>query len=119
MMNDEQLSRGLGAALDKKEAGKVPDFNNVLAAAEAQVASARRRRIYVGGIAAAAIVLAVIVRLAPPPQPDWQYVDPEQFASSTSWEAPSDVLLPEHRVDLFEEIPVFIEGTNIDGGSLL
>ena len=118
-MNDEQLSRGLGAVLDAREAGRVPDFGNVFSRAEARVALARRRRLYAGGIAAAAVVLAVVVRLTTPQQPDWQYVDPEQFASRTSWEAPSDVLLPEHRVDLFEEIPVFIEGTEIDGGSLL
>ena len=118
-MNDEQMSRGLRAVLDEREAGRVPDFDEVFAAAKARVALARRRRIYASGIAAAAVVLAVVMRLTAPQEPDWQYVDPEQFASSTSWEAPSDVLLPEHRVDLFEEIPVFIESTTIDGGSLL
>ena len=118
-MNDEQMSRSLSAALDAREAGRAPDFGGVFAAAEEQVTKARRRRKYAGGVVAAAALLAVVAQLTSPPQPDWQYVDPALFASSTSWDAPSDVLLPEHRIDLYEEIPVFIEGTKIDGGSLL
>lgn len=117
-MNSEELKRQLQQETATLERGRVPAFDGVIAAAEAQVISARRRR-YAGGLVAAAAVIAVVASLVPSRQPDWQYVDPELFASTTSWYAPSDVLLPQHSVDLFEEIPVFIEGTEIDGGALL
>ncbi len=118
-MNDEQLRQQLQRNLAGVEAGRVPEFESVLAAARAQVAATRRRRRVVGGAVAAVALGAVIAGLLPTRQPEWQYVDPEQFTNTTSWAAPSDVLLPEHSIDIYEEIPVFIEGTKIDGGSLL
>jgi hypothetical protein len=117
-MNNEQLKRQLQQETAMHEQGRAPAFDDVIAAAEAQVIGARRRR-YAGGVVAAAAVIAVAASLVPSKQPDWQYVDPALFANTTSWEAPSDVLLPQHSVDLFEDIPVFIEGTEIDGGALL
>lgn len=117
-MNNEQLTQQLRRDTATIEQGRVPAFDDVFSAAEAQVVRTRRRRV-AGGMVAAAAVTAVVASLLPSQEPDWQYVDPALFASTTSWEAPSDVLLPQHSVDLFEEIPVFIEKTRIDGGALL
>jgi hypothetical protein len=118
-MNDEQLRQELQRDVAGIETGRVPEFEGVFAAAEAQVAVTRRHRRMLGGAVAAVALAAVVASLLPTRQPEWQYVDPEQFTNTTSWAAPSDVLLPQHSVDIYEEIPVFIEGTNIDGGSLL
>jgi hypothetical protein len=117
-MNNEQLARQLQQDTATFERDRVPAFATVFSAAEMRVANARRRR-YAGGLVAAAAVIAIVASLGPATEPDWQYVDPVLFASTTSWEAPSDVLLPQHSVDLFEDIPVLIEGTKIDGGALL
>ncbi len=38
---------------------------------------------------------------------------------NTSWAAPSDVLLPQHRFDIYREIPAFIESTKLEEGTLL
>lgn len=97
----------------------VPAFANVFAAAEARVAARARSRRILGGIAAAAMIAAVALTVMRPAGPTWQYVDPEELASGTSWVAPSDVLLPEHRFDIFREIPVLIESTESDEGALL
>lgn len=99
------------------EAGRVPDFATVWAAAEVQ-ADRRRRPWALAGVAAAAVV-AGIVWFAEPDQPAWQYIDPADLANSTSWVAPSDVLLPERQFDIFREIPVLIESTETIEGALL
>ena len=118
-MNDTQLRQELRRGVAGIEAGRVPEFEDVFAAAETQVAVTRRRQRIAGGVVAAIALAAVVASLLPTRQPEWQYVDPEQFTNTTSWAAPSDVLLPQHSVDIYEEIPVFIEETKIDGGSLL
>lgn len=125
-MNNEtrDIDRGLRDAVrqghSEAEAGRVPSFDTTWAAAEA---AARRRRgpvAALGGLAAALALVAVVVFLQMrPAQTDWQFVDPDEFASSTSWAAPSDVLLPDHRFDIYRDIPVLIESTGTEEGALL
>lgn len=118
-MTDKQLTQTLKRTQAAVEEGRVPPFDEVFAKASATVHRQSRRRRVGGGLLAAAALAAVIATLLPEPQPDWQYVDPDQFASDTSWTAPSDVLMPERRFDIYGEIPVLIESTETDGGSLL
>lgn len=118
-MTDQQLIRTLKRSQAAVEEGRAPDFGDAFAAAVARAHRQTRRRRVAGGLLAAAALAVVVANLLPAPQPDWQYVDPEQFASATSWTAPSDVLLPERRFDIYDEIPVLIESTETDGGTLL
>ena len=110
------LKRGHGEA----EAGQVPDFDSVWAGAETSLARRHRRSRVVGSVAAAVALIAVVVigQLRPVEQ-DWLYIDPNEIAGSTSWTAPSDVLLPTHQFDIYRDIPVLIESTGEDGGTLL
>ena len=122
--NDTDLERTMRDALPQglaeAEAGPVPGFDAVWAAAEARVSRQRRRMTAIGGIAAGVAVVAVLViSQLQPTERDWHYVDPDEFASSTSWAAPSDVLLPEHQFDIYGEIPVLIESTGTSEGALL
>ena len=100
------------------EDGRVPPFDEIFAAAAARARRQALGRRIAGGVVAAAVVAAV-ASLVPEGEPEWQYVDPEQFASDTNWVAPSDVLLPKRQFDIYEEIPVLIESTETDGGALL
>jgi len=102
------------------EAERVPDFDAVWASAQSTANRKGRRTTVLGGMAAAAALLAVVVigQMRGVEQ-DWQFVDPEELASSTYWAAPSDVLLPKHQFDLYGDIPVLIESTDSDGGALL
>lgn len=118
-MNDKGMQQALKRGQAAAEAGRVLPFDHVWSAAQARLAARRRRRYAAVGIAAAVAVIAVAVTLMPSRQPAWEYVDPEEFVTGTSWQAPSDVLLPERRIDIYEEIPVLIESTEIDGGTLL
>jgi len=97
----------------------VPAFDRVFAAAEAQVAARKRRRRAIGGLAAAAVIAVVALTVMRPEAQTWQFVDPEELTGSTSWVAPSDVLLPERRFDIYGEVPVLIESTESDEGALL
>ncbi len=114
---DNELRRALGE--EPQATRGVPAFDDVFAAAEARVAARSRRRRALGGMAVAAVVALVALTVMRPAGHEWLYVDPEEFASSTSWVAPSDVLLPERRIDIYGEIPVLIESTASDEGALL
>ena len=117
-MNDHDLEQALKRGQAAVEAERAPAFDSAWAAAHRRLAVRRRRRIG-SGLAAAVIVTAVAAMLLQPRTPSWEYVDPDELVTGTAWQAPSDVLLPEYRIDIYEEIPVLIESTEIDGGTLL
>ena len=118
-MTDINIERAVREGQQQAEAGRVSAFEDVWAAAEERAARRGSGR-FLGAIAvAASIVVAVAIGVMRPAEHEWQFVNPEDFASSTSWVAPSDVLLPERRFDLYEEIPVLIESTETDEGALL
>ncbi len=117
--SDTKIRQVLQAEQAQHEAGRVPAFADTFAAAEVQAARLGRRRKAAFGIAAAAAVVAIAASLLLPRAEDWQYVNPDDLATSTTWVAPSDVLLPEHSIDIYRDIPVLIESTDSDGGALL
>ena len=117
---DQQLQMAVKRGHGEAEAGQIPGFDKVWANATEQAARKRRRIRFVGGMAAAlALVTVVLVGQLRPVEQDWQYIDPDDIAGSTSWTAPSDVLLPTHQFDIYRDIPVLIESTGKDGGTLL
>ena len=117
--SDQDMRSALQAEQARREAGRVPQFDDTFAAAEIQAARRSRRRRAVFGIAAAAAIVGIAASLLVPQGEDWQYVNPDDLATSTAWVAPSDVLLPEHSIDIYRDIPVLIESTDSDGGALL
>jgi hypothetical protein len=116
---DRTLQSRVSQAQREFEQGRVPAFHTVWAAAEKRAARGRKQGWMAGGAVAAAAVAMVAVGLLRPAEQDWQFVNPDAFENSTSWVAPSDVLLPEHRVDIYREIPVLIESTKTEEGALL
>jgi len=124
-MNDEKPSerdRRLAAAikLAAPEARQVPDFDAVFGEAEQQ----RRRsavRTFSTATAACVAALAALAwvilpsEVAPPPD----FIEISGLLETTSWTAPSDVLLPEHEFDIFTEIPTLMESTDSVEGALL
>ncbi len=111
----DQLRRGQGEV----ERGRDPGFEAAWAAAEIRASRYSRRGWVAGGALAAAVVIAIAAGLLRPADRDWQYVSLEELESSTSWVAPSDVLLPKHQFDIYNEIPVLIESTETERGALL
>lgn len=117
---EKQIEAALQRSHQEIESGRVPDFDRVWAAAEAKVRDRRKRTRALGGVAAVVTLIAVVVTgELRPVERDWQFIDPDEIAGSTSWTAPSDVLLPTHQIDIYRDIPVLMESTGKDGGSLL
>ena len=112
--SDDRLRAALSGVQARKEAGRVPDFEGVWIGAESRVRS-RRRGMMVGSAAVLALAFVMLV----PSGDDMQYIDTAELLETTSWSAPSDSLLPEHRFDIYGEVPVLIESAETYGGALL
>lgn len=117
--SDTTLRDLLKQGQNEAEQGRAPGFDATWATAEARASARRNHGWMVGGAAVAAIAVAITVGLLRPAEQDWQFVNPDIFESGTSWVAPSDVLLPEHQFDIYNDIPVLIESTKTEGGTLL
>ena len=118
-MNDEEMKEGLKKAFTAAER-KPPSFSETMAAAESRQARSALRWKAVAGLAAAA-VLAITVSLIPEQQADLgdEYLIADALMNSTSWTAPSDLLMPEHQFDIYREIPFPDPSTISEEGSLL
>jgi hypothetical protein len=120
-MSDKEIKDVLRHAYRAAE-GEPPPFDKVWAAAERQIeASSRQRSRIAGGMAAAVLLVAMTVLLwqqrEAPPGDDYLIAD--ALMNSTSWTAPSDMLLPEHQFDIYREVPALVPSTNSQEGSLL
>lgn len=120
-MNDEKLKRQLQDSLQVMQGGDPPEFDALWASAEAQHRASRLRYQRFAGFAAAAAVAVTAFMLWPLNGNNGTsiYLTEEDLMSSTQWLAPSDVLLPDHRYDIYGELPVLIETNDLDEGSLL
>lgn len=112
---DAMLRRSL--AIDDK----APPFDTVFAAAENQLKTRRRRFVaYAGAATVAAVAVSVLLLFSSnEPIPNGDFIQVADLMSSTGWSAPSDVLLPSHEFDIYQELPVFLESTKPVEGALL
>ena len=116
--SDDKFDTEFRNAWLENDQGRVPDFAATWRAAEARHARKRRRNRMLAG--AAAVIAAVILGIQlQAPSIDARYIEVDDFMGSTSWTAPSDVLLPEHEYDIYQELPELLESTDVAGGSLL
>lgn len=117
--SDMKLREALREAQQNAERGHAPPFGSVWAAATVRARTTRRRRRAVVGSVAVAAAAVFAVALLMPRGVEPRFIDAEELLGTTSWFAPSDGLLPEHRFDIYEDIPVLIESTETYGGALL
>ncbi len=101
------------------EGRRVPPFATIWQAAERRHAANRQsyRRLAVAAAVVAAVVVGV--NLSTPQSEQDPFVEIADLMESTSWLAPSDVLLPKHEFDIYQDMPMLIESTHPAGGSLL
>ena len=117
--HDDKLDTEIKRAWPENGSGQVPAFAATWRAAEVRHARSRRRY---GMLAATAAIVAIAIvglQLQAPPTADVSYIDVEDLMGSTSWTAPSDVLLPAHEFDIYQELPSLLESTEAAGGTLL
>ena len=120
-MNEEDIRKSLIPAFDDEQARHVPDFDKVWANASAAYGDSQRRYRIFGSIAAAMAVAVITVVLWPAQQAPLNdgYFITDALMNSTSWSAPSDLLMPEHQFDIYQEIPFLNESTYSLQGTLL
>lgn len=115
-MKDDIQKRLRNAFAEREDA---PPFDVAWRSAEDRY-SRRRRRLRMATAAAAAVaVIAVLIHVRTPEPVDQPLIEMGELLGSTLWQAPSDVLLPEHRIDLYEELPTLIDSSDQGEGALL
>lgn len=116
---DEIINRRLKRALQSMSATPVPGFDKTLAVAEKRLRASKRRNLAVSGLAATAAVAALVLMTTMPGEVNDEYVSADVLLATTYWSAPSDVLLPTQDIDIYRDLPVLIESTEIIEGALL
>jgi hypothetical protein len=96
-----------------------PPFDATWHAAESLYAQRRRRLRTFTGVAAAVVAIAFVFYARTPEPVDEPLIEMGELLGSTLWQAPSDALLPEHRIDLYEELPALIGTPDPGEGALL
>ena len=119
-MSEQNIKNVLEKAYRSAE-GKPPPFAETFAVAEDRYRTSRRRYRLAGGMAVAAAVFAVAVGLWPGQQAPMgdEFLIADALMNSTTWTAPSDVLMPDHQFDIYRDIPVLDRSTISEEGTLL
>ena len=114
--DDVKLGKLLASTLDGDD--QVPTFEATWAAAESRYRR-NRRILAVAGVAASVAVVAIVLSTLQPEAVDAPIIEMGELLGSTSWHAPSDVLLPERRFDIYQDLPDLIQSTDGAGEALL
>lgn len=118
-MTDDELKDRLKRAFDAAEETTAPPFGDVWHAATLQHRQARRRYAIFSSVAAAlAIAVIGLLSYRQAPVSD-EFLIADALLNHTHWSAPSDVLLPEHQFDVYQEVPFLVEPTNSNEGLFL
>jgi len=115
-MNDQDLASAIGNAAPEVTA---PAFDKVWANAELSHLKSRRRYAWLASAAATAAAVVIVLNIGTPPSDNIKFIELAELMDSTSWIAPSDSLLPEHQIDLYQDLPTLIESTEPAEGALL
>lgn len=120
-MSDEWIEKELRRALRPPKGQVTPDFDKTMRTAEARIASGRSTYRVAAGLAAAVALVAIGIKLRSGVQtlPDDPFYIDEALLTSTRWESPSDVLMPQHQFDIYQELPAFPGSTESEEGTLL
>ena len=114
--SDDELARRIRDAWPAGDDGGPSFEQSWQSAGRRRAASVRRHR---GFAVVAVLAAAVIVGLNVRPRPPEERVELAGLLDSTSWSAPSDVLLPDREFDIYQELPDLLESSEPAGGTLL
>ena len=97
---------------------RAPDFDQTWRAAESRYTRGRRYRA-LSGLAATVTAVAILLKVLAPAPTQLPLIEMGELLGTTSWQAPSDVLLPERQIDIYQDLPDLIESTDGTGEALL
>jgi hypothetical protein len=120
-MRKEKIGRSVAEAIAARDAALAPGFEETWLAAEARYLAQKRQYRMVTAVAVSFALVAIVIGLLPADEPQ-QLPDFELAAglmNTTLWSAPSDVLLPEHPIDIYQDLPEIPASTDLNEGTLL
>ncbi len=115
-MNDQDLASAVRHSAPEVTA---PVFDKVWANAEMSHRQSRRRYAWLASAAATLAAIVIVLNIGTPPEYTIEFLELAELMDSTTWVAPSDSLLPEHQIDLYQDLPTLIESTEPAEGALL
>jgi hypothetical protein len=115
--DEAQLAADVRKVLDA--GAEAPPFAATFQAAEDTYYGNRRRLAALAAVATLAAVSVAVVVTTTQDAPEADYLQVAELMDGTSWAAPSDVLLPSHEFDIYQELPVLLESTKPAEGALL
>ena len=116
-MNDSDFQDALRRDMPAKS--DAPSFDDTWHAAELRYRRGRRRYTTLAGLAATLAALAIIANALMPEPEQAAYIEVAELLGATSWQAPSDVLMPAREFDIYQDVPAFMQSTDEAGGALL
>ena len=120
-MSVDKMKDSIAKSHAATNAAPVPGFDETWIAAQARYRAEKRKFRTFTGVAASLALVAIVIGMLPP---DGQQTLPEfELASgllnSTLWSAPSDALMPEYSIDIYQDIPELPVSTDLLEGALL
>lgn len=116
-MSDQELASAVRRA--NSADSEAPPFGKVWSAAEQQHLRSRRRYAWFASAAAVLAAIVVVLHFGSPTPNHGEYIEMAELLDSTSWAAPSDVLLPNYEIDIYQDLPALMESTKPAEGALL
>lgn len=116
-MTNSDFQRALKHQHAQRESA--PGFDETWHAAEIRYRRARRRYKALAGLAATVAAVAIVLKVLVPGPTELPLIEMGELLGSTSWQAPSDVLLPDHQFDLYQDLPALLESTEVATGAFL
>ena len=116
-MNDSDIRNALRREMAAD--GEPPSFDDTWHAAEVRYRRSRRRYTALAGLAATLAAVSIIVNALMPDSEQVAYIEMAELLESTSWQAPSDVLMPAREFDIYQDVPALLESTEEARGALL
>jgi hypothetical protein len=115
--NDQELAQAVRQAAGEDPAP--PNFEALWSRARGDYERSRRRYSWLASAAATVAAVVVTAHFVTRPGDDTTYIEVAELLDGTSWTAPSDVLMPEHQFDIYEELPTLTRSTKPAEGALL
>ncbi len=114
--SDVNIEKLVAGAFERDD--RAPDFDQAWCAAESRYKRGRRYQA-LSGLAATVAAGAILLKVFAPAPTELPLIEIGELLGTTSWQAPSDVLLPERQIDIYQDLPDLIQSTDGAGEALL
>jgi hypothetical protein len=119
--SEQELGKSIAESIAQRDLKSVPGFDETWATAEARFLVEKRRYRMITGVAASLALVAIVLGMLPPEGrqelPDFGLA--AGMMNTTLWSAPSDVLMPQYAIDVYQDIPEIPVSTDLNGETLL